>query len=377
MVHAFHVIHALHVRHASHPGHGLVKIGLRHIRSGVLFPLADEQAAVPGAVLRGSPQFPGTALRWHFDQKVVGFGNGDEETPSRNGLHVRAIGGDDLHVASCVVDVKIAGRARIDQAHAHGFTRSRRKLAGRFSIRQKGVISHVGEVHRRHPAHRAFEHVCPGVAANSPENALCGAFLDLLPLTGCTELCENVMGALVGPVGQHRHEIMIGFDALASLGGDDDAAVNAKLLLQTAVRVIPERAAMPQSETILASLSRFDRGHVYMRYAVLIVWQQNSMPMDGGFLLQIIMHTQHRIIAHGETQCRPWNRAIDRHCLPLFAVEVHRRLGQCQIISHCFCGEPCGGNKEHRRCEQVGEKGSCHAGIYSRLEEGATWHLLS
>ena len=286
-----------------------------------------------GAILGGGTQLPRSAFDRHLQKKIVGFGDGHEEASGRNGLNVRAIGGNDLHRPARIVQMVIGAGAGIDEPDSHALAASGRELCGWLPIRQKSIIPHIGQVHGGHPFHPALDHVRQGVVLNGTHNALGRALLDLLPLAPRAELGQHIVRALIGPVGEDHHEVVISFDPLAAFGSDDDAPVNAELLLQDAVGVIPKGAAVPQPEAILSCLARLDGGHVHMRNAVLVIRHQQAVPVDRGCLLQVIAHPQHGIIALGEAQRRAWQAAIDRHRL-LAASLRSVSLGEHQIVIH-------------------------------------------
>src|SRR3546814_10040650 len=86
----------------------------------------------------------------------------------------------------------------------------------------------------------------------------------------------------VGPVRQHHHGVAVIRERLGLERVDDDRAVEAGLLLESGMAVIPVGAALAHVEAVVVRLAAADAVETDARHAVHVRRQQDAVPVDRG-----------------------------------------------------------------------------------------------
>ena len=278
----------------------LVRIRAGHVRGFDLLPGANENAGGAGAVLRGSPEFIGSA-GGNLDLEIVGFRDRHQEASLAHRADIHAIRGDDFHRAACELDEVVGHRRCVDEPQPDGLSGASFHGDGRLAIGEEVVVGDVGQIHGGHPHHGALEIIGKGAVLDGSGDTLRGAFFDLLPLTPRTKLGQGGERRFISPVGENGDDITVGRDPLSALRRNDDPPVDAELLLKHAVGVIPIGARLAQREPVLAGLAGLDGGHVDMGNTVLIIGDEKTVPMDRGFLVKVVANIDDREVTFDET----------------------------------------------------------------------------
>ncbi len=104
---------------------------------------------------------------------------------------------------------------------------------------------------------------------------------------------------------------------------DHDRAVDAGLLLEVRVRVIPVRAALARAKAIVERLTRRDAVEAHAGHAVHVRGRQHAVPMDRGVYAELVAHTQRDIVSFSPAQDRARQSAVRERRGPRRACEVH------------------------------------------------------
>ncbi len=125
----------------------------------------------------------------------------------------------------------------------------------------------------------ALEVVAEHAEAGGAQDALTAAFFKRIPLTAALEGAIHLMGVFVGPVGEQDNIVMVGLRTIL-VGLDDDGTVNAALLLQAGVRMIPVGSALANGKFISIGCAGLDGREADVRDAVHIRGHEQTVPVD-------------------------------------------------------------------------------------------------
>ena len=197
------------------------------------------------------------------------------------------------------------------------------------------MIAHVRDVHRHHAVPLALEVVLQVPALPRAEDGLRVPPHQPEVIVAAHQHAHDLLRVEVRPVGQHQHLLAVGLHRLTATRQHHDAAKHAALLLEVRVRVIPVGAAVPQIEAKRVRRIRLNGRRGDVRYAILLVRQQQPVPVRRSRLvLEPVVNTDASEVALAKAQCRPWNAAIDGEGPHSLARQVHGLLGDGQIILH-------------------------------------------
>ncbi|MNQ93124.1 hypothetical protein D3C85_1085740 [compost metagenome] len=161
------------------------------------------------------------------------------------------------------------------------------------------------------------------------------------------QLGHDAGRVFVGPVAQHHHVVAVVLEGLRLLRFDHDGAVDAQLLLEAGMAVVPVGAVLLHLEAVLIHAIRGDAGEAEARHAIHVGRQDDAVPVDGGVLVQAIAHPQGHGVALAPAQQRAGQGAVDGLGESRLAGEVHRRLANEQVEF---------GAAEHRRLAWAGHR---------------------
>ena len=229
-------------------------------------------------------------LPGRLDDRRRGLGDGDAELVDRDRMHVLAVGGDDRHLQAGNAHVEVRHRRSVDEPQPDALARREQPgpVAGRrlavhqvgvgapaTSARSVAVHPHLaprralGERRRRArcAARRAGNRrPCAGGSCSSPTASSASrtrapglSSVQSVSITTCSRSYANGSG-------------------LARL--DDERAVEAALLLEAGVAVVPVGAALPHAEAIRVGLARVDAVEAQAGHAVHVGRQQDAVPVD-------------------------------------------------------------------------------------------------
>jgi hypothetical protein len=226
------------------------------------------------------------------------------------------------------------------------------------------MAADVGEIARLH-AHaaphaalleRAAQTVASAVADEIAERAVVVVEVAGLAFEQPVEL-ERIA---IGPVGQQHDVLAVVTKRLGLRRIDDDGAVDARLLLEAGVRVIPVRAALPRVEAVGERLAGRYAVKAHARHPVHVRRQQDAVPMNRRVGGERVVHAQDDGVAFAEAQHRSRQRAVHDRADGRAAGQIHGRLGDRKVelvATQLSCGRapshaqrrPRAERRQHRR----------------------------
>ena len=95
---------------------------------------------------------------------------------------------------------------------------------------------------------------------------------------------------------------------------DDDRGVHAPLLLPTGMAVVPVGPALSYAEAVRERLARFDPRVAEARNTVHVERHQESVPVQGRNLIELVRDPQDDVLTLLEAEKRARNHPVDRAC---------------------------------------------------------------
>ena len=112
-----------------------------------------------------------------------------------------------------------------------------------------------------------------------------GTFVVVVIVRLLLELGHDATRIFIGPVSQHHYIVAVVLKRFRLFRVDDDWTVNACLLLQTRVAVVPVRTVLMHLEFVLVHSIGRDAMETQTRYTVHVGGQNDPVPMNGGVLV--------------------------------------------------------------------------------------------
>ena len=251
--------------------------------------------------------------------------------------------------------MEIGGGGAVNDTQSYGFTGLGRKGCFRFAISEKAVVGHVSDVHGRHALQLSPEVVAEHAETGSAEDALAAAFLYRIPLTAALECAIHLMRVFVGPVGEQDNIVMVGLRTILERL-DDNGTVNAALLLQAGVGVIPVGSALANGKLISKGCAGLDGRVGDVGDAIHIRGHEHSVPVDGGFHAHLVMNVDASEVSLFEAQGRAGNDPVDGHAPSGLSGDVDFLLGNGEVIfdSCCLSLDMGKQGKEDQACNYLG-----------------------
>ncbi len=267
---------------------------------------------------------------------IIGFSDANEKEVLFHRLHVQAVGGDNGHRAASEFKVEIGGGGTVNDAQPHGFIGLGREGRFRLAVGEKAIVGHVCNVHGRHALQLAFEVVAEHAEAGGAEDALTAAFLYGIPLTAALQGAQYFIRIFICPVGKQHNVVAVGLQSfLAWL--DDDGTVNAALLLEAGVRVIPVGSALANGKFIGKGCAGLNGWETDVGDAVHIRGHEHTVPVDRGFHAHLVMNVDASEVSFFEAQGRAGDGSVDGHAPGGLSSDVDLLLSNAEIIFHRCC----------------------------------------
>ena len=329
------VIHAAmpHVGHAQQRP----RIQRRHRRTQA-FAHGQGAADVTGAAHVLGEHGEGV-LAGRLDNDIEGLGDRDAELVDRYRVHVLAIDRDHGHLHAGNAHVEIGHRRTVDETQADtlaGLEQARPVAERRGAVHQVGVGVGVDvrQISRRHPhpapalavLERGSQAVAVGITQEIAERAL-GVVVVTRHLL---QARVQVVRRQVGPVAEQHHMVALVPERLGLARVHDQRAVQAGLLLEAGVAVVPVGAGLVELETVQPGFTAADAVEAHARHAIHVGRQQDAMPMDGrgvaeqGARRKGVVDAQRHGVAFAPTQNRRRQGTVDGDGGTAFAGEVDR-----------------------------------------------------
>ena len=167
------------------------------------------------------------------------------------------------------------------------------------------------------------------LAADEARQRLAPVVVVVRPLL---EVGEDVVGVLERPVREHDDHLAVEGVRLRPGRVDDERGVVAELLLERRVAVAPVGPELADRVAVLERRMRRDAGEVDVGHAVLVVGEDEPVPVDRRHLAQPVVDADHGLVALGEPEERAGNGAVHRHRRAGPAVERDRRPVDRQVV---------------------------------------------
>ncbi|MND93924.1 hypothetical protein D3C80_861260 [compost metagenome] len=366
----------------AHVGHAQLgtRIGLGYRRAQTLAH-GQGAAGVAAAVHGLGEQGIGVLTAIGGDDHVVGFRHAQTDFVDLHRLDVLAVGGDHGELEAGDAEVEVAHRRGVDQAQADALARLEQSgpvAVRRLAVEQVGVggAADVGQIGRAHvhlrPGPAFAEGVAPALVAHVADEVADRAAVLVVVVGAFLQLGQHPRRVLVGPVGEHHHVVALVLERLGLQRVDHQRAIEAALLLEAGVAVVPVGAALLHLELVLVHSVRRDAGEAEARHAVHVGRQQDAVPVDRGVLFQAVAHPQGHHVALAPAQQRRRQAAVDRHGGARLAGEVDRQFVDAQVElaagQHARLAGPA--QRPHRLAPQA-EAGE-HATGCQALDEGSS-----
>ncbi len=312
----------------THVVHGQfgARIGVGH-RGLQAFAHGQRAAGVAAAVHGLGEEGVGVLAAVRLDDHVIGFRHRQANLVDRYRLDVLPVRGDHGELEAGDTEVEVAHRRAVDQAQADALAGP--EQAGPVGIRglaveQVGVgrAADVGEIGGRHvhlrPGPAVAEGLAPALVGDIVDEIADGATALVVVVGLLLQLGQHARRALVGPVGEKHHIVSLVGERLRLLGIDDQRAVDAELLLEARVAVIPVGPALLDLEAVLVHAVRRDAGEAEAGHAVHVGRQQDAVPV-------VEVSCGRRLRTRRVTVSPSRQRSSGPGMLPLMAMAVRRR----------------------------------------------------
>ncbi len=185
--------------------------------------------------------------------------------------------GNHGHLQPRNADVEIAHGRAVDKAQTEFLARFENTspvTVGCLAIHEIGIgiRADIAEVSRTHVHLSPHLSICyrrrPTFAADIVYEVSDGALVMVVIARLFLEFRHNVAGIFVGPVSQHHHVVAIVLKRFRFFRIDDDWTVNACLLLQTRVAVIPVGSVLMKLEFVFVHAIGCDAMEAQARHTV-------------------------------------------------------------------------------------------------------------
>jgi len=175
-----------------------------------------------------------------------------------------------------------------------------------------GDVAQVGRAHPHPVPHLAFgERLLHAHARRVFREVDRRRLVEVVVIAHFLQVGHDELRAVVGPIGEHEHMVALGLETLARTRLDDDRTVQAGLLLETGVAVVPVGAALLEREAVGEGFAGLDAGVVEARHAVHLERQQDAVPMDRARHGQMVGNTQGHGVALAPSQQGSRDGAVD------------------------------------------------------------------
>ena len=236
-----------------------------------------------------------------LDDHVEGLSHGDAELVDGYRPYWQAVGGHDGHLQPGDPHVEVRHSGTVDEAEPDLLARReqpRPVAGGRAAVHQVGigVAGHVGEVRGAHahlPPHPPFlEGGTEPLLAHVLEERGQRALAEVVVIRLLLQLLEDASRALVRPVREHDDVFAIERNRIGLARLDHERSVDALLLLEARVAVVPVGARLLHRELIAVRLARMDAREAEAGHAVHVGGQQDAVPVNRRVLVKAVRDVQ-------------------------------------------------------------------------------------
>ena len=100
--------------------------------------------------------------------------------------------------------------------------------------------------------------------------------------------------------------------------------------------VIPIGAVLNQPESIQMCFTRFNRLCSQIGDAIMLIWQDQSMPVNGSLNFQMVVNIDHRAVTFRKIQRRHRDRTIHGNRVDLFPGIIDQGIRYMKVLSYDF-----------------------------------------
>ena len=273
---------------------------------------------------------------------VIGFRHPDAEFLHQHRIDFAAVGGHDIEKQARNADIERRHRRSIDEPQPHLFAECEKSgpVGGRrLAIDEEGVgrARHIHDVGRAHPHAAPHRPVGPGdgeaVAFHITDEVARRSLMEIIVVALLSQVADDRHWIFVCPVGQEDHVIAVPIVAGFGSRLQHQGAVEAGLLLQAGVAVIPIGPGLDDRETVREGLAGHDPAETRARHAVHIRRQAQAVPVDRRRLHQMVGDPRGHGVALAKAQSGTGHGPVHhrRHSPP--AGDVHLAFTNGQVKS--------------------------------------------
>ena len=282
------------------------------------------------------------AILLRADDHVIGLTDAETELVRLHRHHELSVGGDHRHRQVRDADIEEAHGGSVDETQPDPLARLEQAgpvVLRTAAIHQKSIAGDIRQIGRVHPHIAPFQPVFEGGVEALPiglpeevdQRALAVIVIAFLAL----QVAQHRPRILLRVVGQHDDIVAVIARRLAARRLDHNGAIHALLFLQSGMAVIPVGARLAQLEAVGIGLAGLDRLiAVEARRAIHDALDQQTVPVNRGWLGQAVGHLDDHLLALAPAQGRRRYRAADGDGVAFHAVH-HDSLclnGQLQLL---------------------------------------------
>ena len=245
--------------------------------------------------------------------------------------------------------------------------RGRRLPVHQVRVGRAADVGEVGGVHpHRRPGEALGERRAQSVALRVAHQVAQRPLADVVVVALLLEPAEHVPRILVGPVGEHHHVLAVVAERLRLARHDHQRPIDAPLLLEAGVRVVPVGAGLAHAEAIRVGRAGADAVEAETGDAVHVGGQEDAVPVNRRVVVERVRHAQRDRVAFAPAKQRPRQRPVDRQRDPLATGDVHPRLADAQVelgaLQHAGVGADAGlgGGAQGQQAEAGGGAAEGH-----------------
>ena len=191
-------------------------------------------------------------------------------------------------------------------------------LLGVFAVHEEGITADIRDVGRRHAHVAPIEPIRDGVGeaffGDVIEERTEGPLLVVVIVGHFLEVFEDRFRTILGVEIRENDDVFpIEPKRIAFFRFDNNCTVHTGLLLQSGMTVIPISACLLSRKVIGEGCFRLNAGEADARHAILLIRQDEPMPMDRGVFIKFIGHIDGEFFTFFKAQHGSRNGAVDGH----------------------------------------------------------------
>jgi hypothetical protein len=288
-------VHTLHTH--AHIGHRAKRSGptFRDLRAHAR--ARRERAARIAATVHGLGKDGVCPILGRFDDYIVDFCRSHAQFVYHNRLDILPINLHHRHRETGDAHVVESHTGRVDKSQTHSLARTKqstpvagwRQTIHQIGVRVAGNIREIGRVHPHPVPTQVVLQRGPKAHAAHIRKELAGcAFLEVVIAPLFLEIGEQRFWRFEAPIREHHHIVTLVAKRLRLGRVDDHRAIDARLLLQARVAVVPIGATLTDGKLVNKGGAWLDAAEAHPRHAVHVWGEEQSVPVKRRVFLQTV-----------------------------------------------------------------------------------------